>query len=150
MVSASLQDQFRERMLSDLDKRAVEFEKELASFWAERAAKKNYVSSATIDFLRDRIVNELELRFSIVRDCMMQVLSSTSQNASFVSDLKSIALSRLEQQRKTLSTYFVEEQKKILRQLFSSLLQPDDPLKDLFRSLWTSLVQDVNDRVSAS
>jgi len=150
MVSASLQDQFRERMFSELDRRTVEFEKELASFWAERAAKKTYVSSATIDMLRVRMINELEIRFSIVRNCILQVLASTSQNASLAGDLKSIALSRLEQQRKNLSNYFVEEQKKILRQLFSALLQPDDPLKDLFRVLWTSLIQDVNEQVSKS
>ena len=137
-------------MFSELDTRGVEFEKELASFWAERAAKKTYISSATIDLLRARIVKELEIRFSIVRNCILQVLDSTSQNSSLAGDLKSIALSRLEQQRKSLGNYFVEEQIKIMRQLFSRTMQAEDPLKDLFRSLWTSLIQDVNDHVSKS
>lgn len=147
MANASVQDQFREKMFSRLDARSIEFDKELASFWAERSAKKTFISSATIELLKALMVKELETRFSIVRDCMLQTLSS-EQNAAIVSDLKSIALSRLDLQRKAFSNYFVEEQKKILRQLFSPLLQPEDPLKQKFRQLWNALIQEVNSKIS--
>src|SRR5262245_43392262 len=99
MLDTSLVDRLRQRLFSDMEKRGSEFETVLEKFWSDRSAKGTRISSTTIDFLRDLLTKELELRFSIVRESLLEMIKTlpVGQNEKLVGDLKSVALSHLEQ-----------------------------------------------------
>jgi len=147
MVDASLPEVYRTRIYSDIERRSREFEKVLENFWAERSAKNTYISSTTIDLLRILLTKELEFRFDISRESMLEILAKVPQvqSASLAADFKNIALQHLDQQRKNLTQYFAEQQKKILQKLFSPFIQTnDDPFKEPFRMLRAGLIQDID------